>query len=180
MKTIKTLAISILAIFAVATVSYASNDAVTALTTENGENAGSALLGLYNQYKTDGKIDLTNKYNVVNLLNLSSNIADLSKQMDNKSFLAGLLNGGKSLVNENNSATVLESLAALSNLDLSFLQKKAIERASLKALKEQATDLLSRMLGHASQSIDSTPQSEEDTNTAVSLLGNLFSGIGTK
>jgi len=186
MRTIKIMAISILATFAMATVSFAATDdtakttaanVITALTSQNGVNAGSALLGLYTQYKTDGKLDLKNINNVNNIIKLVSNVKNLASQKTNTSFISGLISGSKDLVTDSNSSSVVNTLASLSDLDLSKLEKASISAAS-KASQNSNTGLLSRLLGKASQSIAETPKSNEDANTAVSVLSNLFSTLG--
>jgi len=185
MKTIKILAISILATFAMASVSYAatdetaqtSSDNVTVLTSDNGTFAGTALLNLYNMYKQDGKLDITNPVTLDNLWKLSLNIINLAKQIDNQPFLAGLISGSKNLVNEANSTSVLGALSSLSSLDLSSLSKSAASSAAQSAIKSGASKLLSKMLGKASESYTATPKSEQDTNVATSLLSDLFASF---
>jgi len=186
MKTIKILAISVLATFAMASVSYAATDettqtsadnAVTVLTSDNGALAGSALLNLYNQYKKDGKLDVTNAATMENMWKLSLNIINLAKQIDNQPFLAGLISGSQNLVNDVNSASVLSALSSLSSLDLSSLSKAAASSAATTAIKNGASKLLSKMLGKASESYIATPKSDEDTNAATALLSELFAGL---
>lgn len=92
----------------------------------NGQAAGAALKSLYTQYKADGKLDMTNLNNILNLTTLSNNIKGL-KGMSNKStfykdFATGLIKGSDSLVNKSNSTSVMNGLTNLAeNVDLSSL-----------------------------------------------------------
>lgn len=100
--------------------------------TSNGQAAGAALKALYTQYKADGKIDLSNINNIMNLAALANNVKDLkgqtSKSAFYKDFAAGLVTGSNSLVTSSNSTAVMNGLSKLvNNVDLTALQGKASE-----------------------------------------------------
>ena len=100
--------------------------------TSNGQAAGAALKALYTQYKADGKIDLSNINNIMNLAALANNVKDLkgktNKSAFYKDFAAGLVTGSNSLVTSSNSTAVMNGLSNLvNNVDLTALQGKASE-----------------------------------------------------
>lgn len=136
------------------------------LTSGNGISAGKALLSLYTQYKSAGKLDFSNPTNVQTLLTLAQNIKGLSTKQDNTSFLGGLISGSKNLVNSGNSASVLNSLASIANLDTSSLTKAAASSA--------ATSLLSKV---SSKKSSSSSASESTASAASSILTGLFSSL---
>jgi len=100
--------------------------------TSNGQAAGAALKALYTQYKADGKIDLSNINNIMNLAALANNVKDLkgktNKSAFYKDFAAGLVTGSNSLVTSSNSTAVMNGLSKLvNNVVLTALQGKASE-----------------------------------------------------
>ena len=54
--------------------------------TSNGQAAGAALKALYTQYKADGKIDLSNINNIMNLAALANNVKDLKGKTNKSAF----------------------------------------------------------------------------------------------
>ena len=106
--------------------------AAASAATSNGQAAGAALKALYTQYKADGKIDLSNINNIMNLAALANNVKDLkgktNKSAFYKDFAAGLMTGSNSLVTSSNSTAVMNGLSKLvNNVDLTVLQGKASE-----------------------------------------------------
>lgn len=106
--------------------------AAASAATSNGQAAGAALKALYTQYKADGKIDLSNINNIMNLAALANNVKDLKGQTNKsafyKDFAAGLVTGSNSLVTSSNSTAVMNGLSNLvNNVDLTALQGKASE-----------------------------------------------------
>lgn len=106
--------------------------AAASAATSNGQAAGAALKALYTQYKADGKIDLSNINNIMNLAALANNVKDLKGQTNKsafyKDFAAGLVTGSNSLVTSSNSTAVMNGLSKLvNNVDLTVLQGKASE-----------------------------------------------------
>ena len=115
--------------------------------TSNGQAAGVALKALYTQYKADGKLDMGNLTNLMNLTTLANNVQGL-KGMSNKTdfykeFATGLVMGSNNLVTQNNSNSIMNGLQNLvNNVDLSGLQSKT-ENAAAKgaAALETATTI---------------------------------------
>lgn len=133
------------------------------LTNGNGIEAGKALLGLYTQYKADGKFDIKNNKNISNMMILAANIKGLEKLKDVAPYVAGLSEGSKGLVNKTNQSDVLGTLTSLSNMDLSSLGSIAAGAAANSALTN---------LGASGKA----KASEQDTNV-VSQAGALLSGL---
>lgn len=136
------------------------------LTNGNGLKAGSALLSLYTQYKSTGKLDLSNPTNLNNLMTLVSNIKGLDQLTNKVPFLNGLISGSKNLVNKNNSDSVLSSLTQLSGLDLSSLSSSSASSAVTGALSKIATGAAS---GGSSNS--------SAMSSATNILSGLFKTI---
>ena len=113
--------------------------------TVNGQAAGAALKSLYSQYKTDGKLDMSNLSNIMNLTTLATNVQGLKGQTDKsafyKDFASGLILGSGSLVTAKNSPNVMSGLTSLvNNVDLSGLIKtKAAETTAAVSEKTAAT-----------------------------------------
>ena len=147
---------------------------VSALTSTNGTSAGSALLGLYSQFKADKKLDLSNPTNITNLLTLYQNIKGLSGNSNTASFLSGLISGSKNLVNAGNSASVLGALASVSNLDLSSLANQAATAATNKAVSGVSSKLKGLFGNKAATTEPVAVQPAGDVSSAASLLTNLF------
>lgn len=142
----------------------------SALTSQNGTSAGSALLGLYQQYKADKKLDFSNPTNIKNLTTLANNIKGLATNANTTNFLSGLIKGSKNLVNDSNSSSVLSSLKSLSNLDLSSLATQAAGSAA----KSAASSLLSKVTKSSSSAAATTSAS---TDKAASILTSLFGNL---
>lgn len=108
----------------------ALSTAVSTTGSTNGQAAGAALKSLYAQYKADGKMDMTNFNNIINLATLANNVKGLKGQSNKssfyKDFAAGLILGSGNLVSQTNSANVMSGLTGLvNNVDLSGLQNVA-------------------------------------------------------
>ncbi len=127
----------------------ASSETVTA--TANGQAAGAALKSLYTQYKADGKLDMSNLTNVLNLTTLATNVKGLKGQSDKttfyKDFAAGLILGSNNLVSQTNSTAVMSGLTSLvNNVDLSALTDKA-------AASQQQASILQEKSSEATKSL---------------------------
>ena len=151
--------------------------------TSNGQAAGAALKSLYTQYKADGKLDMTNLNNILNLTTLSNNIKDL-KGMSNKSafykdFATGLIKGSDSLVDKSNSTSVMNGLTNLvNNVDLSGLTtttETATETVT-SAATSAATSALSSLLSGSSSSTSSTTT---DAATTISNASEIASSVSS-
>lgn len=145
------------------------------LTSTNGINTGIALLSLYVQYKNAGKIDIANANNLANIATIASNIQGLdaaaTKASTTANFISGLISGSQNLVNQNNSASVLNTLAKVNNLDLSSLVSSAATSAATSLINKAATGATTAVTNAASGLDAATTKA---TNSATSLLGSLF------
>ena len=124
-----------------ATEASATTAAETASTaTVDGKAAGVALRALFTQYKADGKFDMGNLNNLLNLTSLANNIQGLKGQTNKgafyKDFASGLVIGSNNLVTEQNTTSVMDGLTNLvNNVDLSGLTQKAEETQATVAEK---------------------------------------------
>lgn len=159
-------ALKVLLVAAVAAI-FSSNVQAASLGNGNGLKAGAALLSLYTQYKSTGKLDLTNANNLNSLLTLASNIKGLDKLTNKVPFLTGLISGSKDLVNKSNSDTVLTSLTKLSGLDLSSVGTSAASSAVTGTLSKIATGAASGGSANSSAALSS----------ATSILTGLFKNL---
>lgn len=108
--------------------------------TVDGKAAGVALRALFTQYKADGKFDMGNLNNLLNLTSLANNIQGLKGQTDKgafyKDFASGLVMGSNNLVTEQNTTSVMDGLTNLvNNVDLSGLTQKTEETQATVAEK---------------------------------------------
>lgn len=148
----------------------------TSLTKNNGTAAGKALLALYTQYKSSGKLDMSNPTNIANMVTLANNVKGLKSSLNTSNFVKGLISGSGKLVNTENSSSVLSSLTKLAGLDLSSLQtsaKDAAKDAVGKAAKSAATEALSK-LGASNKNTSSAVSAAKDVATAANTLSTLF------
>lgn len=141
------------------------------LTQSNGSSAGKALLSLYTQYKTSGKIDLTNIETISNVLTLANNIKGLNRNTSTTSFVKGLISGSKNLVNQRNSTSVLKSLTSIAGLDLSSLGSSASSAIGSSA-KSLAGNAFTGLTG--SKTAGTAIEAGSDVAQAVSSLTSLF------
>jgi len=148
-----------------------ANTSVANATT--GTNAGTALLGLYNQYKTDGKLDLKNINNIVNLATLASNCQGLKNSAaDTGSFLTGLIAGTKKLVNQNNGQAVLSGLKDIASANLSSIKSAAATYAASALLKTAgAADTA------ANAAVNSVNTSSAGVTSALNSLSSIFTSL---
>ena len=137
--------------------------------TSNGKQAGAALKSLYTQYKADGKMDMSNLTNIMNLATLANNVQGLKGQ-DNKTafykdFASGLILGSGNLVTQVNSEAVVEGLTGLvENVDLSALTTSATSAA------EKAASAITVASGKAGTAVENATEIAE----SVSSILNLF------
>lgn len=125
--------------------------------TTNGKAAGSALKSLYTQYKADGKLDMSNLNNILNMTTLASNVKGLKGMTDKstfyKDFAAGLIAGSGNLVTQNNSVAVMSGLTNLvNNVDLSALTDKVSD-------VQQQADALQGKSAEAAQNLSTIKDS---------------------
>ena len=141
--------------------------------TSEGQAAGVALKALYGQYKADGKLDMSNLTNLMNLAALATSVQNLKGQTDKttfyKDFVKGLITGSNNLVNENNSTSIMSGLQNLvNNVDLSGLTASAEEKA------ESAAATLTEKLTGASEKANTAVENATEIAGAVTNILNLF------
>ena len=147
----------------------ASTATVSASGTVDGQAAGVALKSLYGQYKTDGKLDMSNLSNIINLASLAQNIKGLKGQTDKsafyKDFASGLILGSDNLVTEQNTSSVMSGLTGLlNNVDLSGVQETA----------SQVTETASEKVEGAAQTATSVISNASSIADSVTSILNLF------
>ena len=101
----------------------------TSAGTTGGQASGAALKNLYTQFQADGKLDVTNISNVVNLATLANGIQGLKNQDDKSAFYAdfakGLVLGSGNLISNTTAPSITNTLSGLANTDLSALTNAA-------------------------------------------------------
>lgn len=94
----------------------ANNTAAQAL----GQTCGSAVLGLYNSYKSTGTIDLTNSNNLTNALALATCYTQLRQNKDNNNyrnaFTSGLILSSAGLITNQNAGSFINTLLGAQQL----------------------------------------------------------------
>ena len=85
-----------------------------------GQTCGSAILGLYNSYKSTGTINLTSGNNLSNALALATAYTQIKANKDNssyrKSFATGLVMSSAGLITNQNSNEFINLLLTCSGL----------------------------------------------------------------
>ena len=137
--------------------------------TSNGQAAGVALKSLFTQYKADGKLDMGNLNNLMNLAALATNVQGLKGQTDKttfyKEFASGLVLGSNNLVNNTNSTSIMGGLQNLvNNVDLSGLTAQA----------EDSKAALTEKLTNASAKATTAVENATEIAGAVTNILNLF------
>ena len=150
-----------------------TTETTTTTATTNGQAAGAALKALYTQYKADGKLDMGNLTNLMNLTTLATNVQGLKGQSDKgtfyKDFASGLVLGSSNLVTSTNSTSVMSGLTNLvENVDLSGLTASAEEKA------QSAASTLTEKLAGASDKANTAVENATEIAGAVTNILNLF------
>ena len=153
--------------------STTTTETTTTTATTNGQAAGVALKALYTQYKADGKLDMGNLTNLMNLTTLATNVQGLKGQSDKgtfyKDFASGLVLGSSNLVTSTNSTSVMSGLTNLvENVDLSGLTASAEEKA------QSAASTLTEKLAGASDKANTAVENATEIAGAVTNILNLF------
>lgn len=160
-------------------------ETATSAATSNGRAAGAALKSLYTQYKADGKLDMSNFNNIMNLATLANNTKDLKGQSDKsafyKDFAAGLVLGSGNLVTQSNTTSVMSGLSNLvNNVDLSGLAAAAAAAAPAPAKQETTSSAVSALasatstLTNASEKATTAVENASEIAESVSSILNLF------
>lgn len=157
----------------------------------SGQASGAALRNLYTQYKTDGKIDMTNINNILNLAALSQCIGELKdagtvdKSDYIKDFATGLILGSNNLVNQNNSTSVVGGLANLAGINLSSVTTAAagllangITTANAAA-QQAAAEQAAAQQAAAQQAAAATQQAATTTTNAANAITNAITTVSS-
>lgn len=95
----------------------------------SGQQSGVALGALHAQYKADGKVDMTNFTNILNIAIVANAAQTLKEQTEGgqyyKDFSKGLIVGSNELVSETTVGNVIAGISALTNVDVESLQGKS-------------------------------------------------------
>ena len=158
--------------------------------TGSGQASGAALRNLYTQYKTDGKIDMTNINNILNLAALSQCIGELKdagkvdKSEYVKEFATGLILGSNNLVNQTNSTPVVGGLTNLAGINLSSVTTAAagllangITTANAAAQQAAAQQAAAQQAA-TQQAAAATQQAATATTNTASAITNAISTVG--
>ena len=156
-----------------------------------GQASGAALKNLYAQYQADGKIDVTNINNVVNLATLANGIQGLKDQDDKSAFYAdfakGLVLGSGNLISNTAAPSVTNSLSGLATTDLSALTNAAsavigsglggVQSGSQKAA-QSASQSSAQSTGQNVTSAITSLVSDSNVSSAVSTVSSLLGVLG--
>ena len=156
----------------------------TSAGTTGGQASGAALKNLYTQFQADGKLDVTNISNVVNLATLANGIQGLKNQDDKSAFYAdfakGLVLGSGNLISNTTAPSITNTLSGLANTDLSALTNAASAAlgAGLAGTQSGTTQTtqgagLSQSATSAISSLTSDSNVSSAVNTVSSILGLL-------
>lgn len=123
-----------------------SSSAGTSGGTTSGSSIGGALASIFTQYKTDGKLDLSNLSNILNIATILNDLKGMKNSgvaaLQSSDFINGLIAGSNNLVNKANSGKVIDGLTTLAGLDLTALTSaankitKGSEEAAQKAVDQ--------------------------------------------
>lgn len=114
-----------------------------------GNQSGIALKALYNQYKADGKLDLSNLSNVANILNVAAQAQQIKNaekgSVNYTDFSKGLVEGATGLISDVNADAVVDGLkqAVASKVD-SEKVTEATDKAQTAAtnISQTATSIM--------------------------------------
>ena len=148
-----------------------------------GQASGAALKNLYAQYQADGKIDVTNINNVVNLATLANGIQGLKDQDDKSAFYAdfakGLVLGSGNLISNTAAPSVTSSLSGLANTDLSALTNaaSAVIGSGLRGV-QSGTQSAGQSTGQSVTSAITSLVSDSNVSSAVSTVSSILGLLG--
>lgn len=114
-----------------------------------GNQSGVALKALYNQYKADGKLDLSNLSNVANIMNVAAQAQQIKNaekgSVNYTDFSKGLVEGATGLISDVNADAVVDGLkqAVASKVD-SEKVTEATDKAQTAAtnISQTATSIM--------------------------------------
>ena len=153
-----------------------------------GQASGAAVKNLYAQYQADGKIDVTNINNVVNLATLANGIQGLKDQDDKSAFYAdfakGLVLGSGNLISNTAAPSVTNSLTGLANTDLSALTNAASAvigsglGGSVQSGSQNVAQSATQSTGQSVTSAITSLVSDSNVSSAVSTVSSILGLLG--
>ncbi len=88
----------------------------------SGQSTANAILGLYNSYKTNGTVSLSNTTDLTNALALATGYTNYRNNQTNDSyktsFASGMVAAGGSLITANNVNSVINTMNGLTGLNV--------------------------------------------------------------
>lgn len=89
---------------------------------DNGKSAANALVALYNSYKSNGSISLTNPTDLSNSLILATQYSQMRANKDNtdymKSFASGMVAAGSGLITSDNVNSIITKMNSVTGLNV--------------------------------------------------------------
>ncbi len=157
----------------------------TATASSSGQTSGAALKSLYTQYQTDGKIDMGNMNNVLNIISLTNGIQGL-KNVDDRSafysdFASGLILGSGNLVTETTSGTITNTLSTLAQTDLSGIISAAsdVKSDAQEAAAQAATTASTAVANKAKEAEAKVQGAIETINETTTGVSNVVSSLNS-
>lgn len=155
-----------------------SSQSTVSEATASGQACGKAIKGLYTQYKADGKLDMKNATNLLNIASLSASIAQIKDQEKDtdfyKEFATGVVTGSTQIVTTSNVDNVLSTL---SGLDLSSLVSSSETTSSSSTTTTSSSASFPMMSGITPSSSNGTSDTSESSAAALSGLTSLLGGL---
>ncbi len=149
--------------------------------TTGGQASGAALKNLYTQFQADGKLDVTNISNVVNLATLANGIQGLKNQDDKSAFYAdfakGLVLGSGNLISNTTAPSITNTLSGLANTDLSALTNAATAAISSGLAGTQTGNTQTNQGAGLSQLAGLLGGNQTNTSTGSNTASNTGSEI---
>ena len=153
----------------------------TSAGTTGGQASGAALKNLYTQFQADGKLDVTNINNVVNLATLANGIQGLKNQDDKSAFYAdfakGLVLGSGNLISNTTAPSITNTLSGLANTDLSALTNAATAAISSGLAGTQTGNTQTNQGAGLSQLAGLLGGNQTNTSTGSNTASNTGSEI---
>ena len=114
--------ILVITVLFIASCSSLSNIATSnAAATNAGSACGKVLLNLYTQYKSTGKVDMTNSTTLLNVVDLATYYKTLKAHGNDAAyktaFAAGLVTGSNGVITASNSLSVVNKLLSIGGLN---------------------------------------------------------------
>lgn len=151
----------------------------------NGQASGMALKNLYSQYQADGKVDVSNLNNLINMAQLANSIQGL-KNVDDKStfytdFASGLVLGSSNLVTDQISAPVTNTLQTLAKgTDLTKITSAgAAALAQSQQTSQQAVQQISEKgESKVADAKEIISDAKDEVESTLSSLNSIFEMFG--